>query len=347
MFGNESGPSSAMEIDLPATFDTLGYTNLRPIDHSSDLSSRYSMSSNGGGPSFTTHRNFTFNFGPVDYTRQATIDSGSVTTKGTFGREEDTAGECIETFSPPTLSNLEGYSDDNPEEENEPFAITYLAGYNALPTYRAPGYPHIIKNNHVTEEEGSGYYNLRAADGVATLLYKYNPAALEDFLNLNKKEFFFWRKEPSNTLLHHTIVTRHGLTVTVCQVPIHTMLASWRSNYPSQAGRVRQEAPLGQGGRWDYMLQYKIKPDGLWKPHALLQMLGQGWTRDFEDIENMGNVFAYKIIFDKRWRYSEGVEMGYSTSGSFIKKTGTGNGPIKLDVSGDINMPTFSYAYKE
>ena len=92
--------------------------------------------------------------------------------------------------------------------------LRYLAVHDDLPIDRPIGYPHVI-GNKVIYEDSEEIDNLRAADGAVTLLYRYDPQALDAFLDLSKKAFVFWRKEPRGSATHHVLIMRRGKTVTV------------------------------------------------------------------------------------------------------------------------------------
>lgn len=88
----------------------------------------------------------------------------------------------------------------------------YSDAYEGLPSTAPIGCPHLIKPGPHLEDE-SLIKDLRMADGIATLLYHYNPDVLTKFLDKNIVEFRFVRKDPVNGNL--TII-RDGDDIVVC-----------------------------------------------------------------------------------------------------------------------------------
>ena len=78
-----------------------------------------------------------------------------------------------------------------------------------------PGYPHIISSGF---SERTDIINLRAADGVATLLYRGDHDALIDFLDLRHNSFEFIRQEKGNAY-PYLMITRCGRKITVRKKP--------------------------------------------------------------------------------------------------------------------------------
>lgn len=71
----------------------------------------------------------------------------------------------------------------------------YSDAYDGLPITAPIGCPHLIKLGPHLENELL-IKDLRLADGVATLLYHFNPDVLTKFLDKNVTEFDFLRRDP-------------------------------------------------------------------------------------------------------------------------------------------------------
>lgn len=84
--------------------------------------------------------------------------------------------------------------------------------YTRLPACAPVGHPHVIDEDF---QEGSDITNLRAADGVATLLYNWNPDAFFSFLELSYDYFEFVGREKDEAYQHLIIIIRRGRKVTV------------------------------------------------------------------------------------------------------------------------------------
>lgn len=88
----------------------------------------------------------------------------------------------------------------------------YSDAYEGLPSTAPIGCPHLIRLDAHLENESSTK-DLRMADGIATLLYHYNPDVLTKFLDKNIVEFKFVRIDSVNGNL--TII-RDGDDIVVC-----------------------------------------------------------------------------------------------------------------------------------
>ena len=89
--------------------------------------------------------------------------------------------------------------------------LTYDSSFLAFPIGAPIGNPHIISSEF---EAATDTTDLRAADGVATLLYRWDLDALCDFLDLEYDYFEFTRLEKDNTT-QSLIIIRRGREVTV------------------------------------------------------------------------------------------------------------------------------------
>lgn len=70
----------------------------------------------------------------------------------------------------------------------------YSDAYEGLPTTAPIGCPHLIKLGPHLEDEAL-IKDLHIADGIATVLYHYNPDVLTKFLDKKTVEFEFYRKD--------------------------------------------------------------------------------------------------------------------------------------------------------
>ena len=91
-------------------------------------------------------------------------------------------------------------------EEKTP--LKYLESYPTLPSSGPVGAAHIIDTSFFNEDTKKT--NLRAADGIATLLFNWKPEALDAFLDKGKLQFEFSRREPPSTPYMTLIIARVG-----------------------------------------------------------------------------------------------------------------------------------------
>ena len=73
----------------------------------------------------------------------------------------------------------------------------YSDAYDGLPVTAPIGCPHLIKLGPHLEND-LWIEDLHIADGIATLLYHFNPDVLTKFLDKNIAEFEFFRRDPVN-----------------------------------------------------------------------------------------------------------------------------------------------------
>lgn len=97
-----------------------------------------------------------------------------------------------------------------------------------LPPDAPVGHPHLMDTTNFNEY--TPRENLRVADGIATVLFNYDPKALRSFLNLDQPEFEFLRHEES-TIMNDLFIGRKGLTVTASHLflPVfyYSIMLTW------------------------------------------------------------------------------------------------------------------------
>ena len=91
-------------------------------------------------------------------------------------------------------------------------SLTYENSYPGLPASAPIGHPHIISGGFHGETDIT---NLRAADAVATILYKRKPEALQSFLDLEYERFDFSCGAENERGLSYLVISRSGREVTV------------------------------------------------------------------------------------------------------------------------------------
>ncbi len=91
-------------------------------------------------------------------------------------------------------------------------SLTYENSYPRLPASAPIGHPHIVSAGF---HEDTDTTNLRAADAVATILYKRKPEALQRFLNLEYEIFNFSCNAVNERGLSSLVISRSGREVTV------------------------------------------------------------------------------------------------------------------------------------
>ena len=95
--------------------------------------------------------------------------------------------------------------DDEDSSDEEVLPLRYDSGCRDLPTNRPLGYPHIIVSQGFNEQTDKT--DLRFADGVATLLWKWNAEQFNAFFDLSKPRFEMLRKNGPG-MIKYTMIAR-------------------------------------------------------------------------------------------------------------------------------------------
>ena len=92
--------------------------------------------------------------------------------------------------------------------------LKYLSTCPLLPPERPVGFPHLIDTEKLHEDTDTD--DLRLADGIATMIYKWKPAELEKFLRVGNTKYDLLRDERENrTTIFNIKIRRVGNLVTV------------------------------------------------------------------------------------------------------------------------------------
>lgn len=106
--------------------------------------------------------------------------------------------------------------------------LVYTDDYAALSKDKPAGHAHII-NTAGFNETSEDQYKLRAADGIATYLFKIEPAALTALLDLDQPSFVFHEKKTKTFSGCHVFVFREDRKITVSLPSQHPPSSNWRS----------------------------------------------------------------------------------------------------------------------
>ncbi|MCJ1262976.1 hypothetical protein MMC22_002846 [Lobaria immixta] len=120
----------------------------------------------------------------------------------------------------------------------------YSDAYEGLPITAPFGSPHLIKLG-----ENMLYRELRIADGIATMLYHYNPEILTKFLDMSIAEVSFTRK---NCFDRELWIMRTGRDIIV------SCFGKWHG------------PPLNIPPRFEVEMGFKVDEEtGVWKPESI------------------------------------------------------------------------------
>ncbi|KAL8671689.1 MAG: hypothetical protein Q9168_003811 [Polycauliona sp. 1 TL-2023] len=149
--------------------------------------------------------------------------------------------------------------------------VQYINAYAGLPASAPIGHAHIV--DYFNEDTNKD--NLRLADGISTMLYRFNPAVLRDFLDISIPSVEIIRREKPGPR-YDLIIARHSRAVT--------------------CGFIRDAEFV------DLKLDFGITPQGLWVPLASFMepFHPQGPNRE-ELLEGFGKQFAAQIMYHSLW----------------------------------------------
>ncbi|KAL8894201.1 MAG: hypothetical protein Q9192_004529 [Flavoplaca navasiana] len=133
--------------------------------------------------------------------------------------------------------------------------VHFIDVYEGLPASTPVGHPHIVADfNEETDKD-----NLRGADGICTMLYKYNPSVLRDFLDLQIPVIEIVRHE-KESYRYDLIIARHERVVTVIPHLISQYMKTFADMTTSKCGFIRD------GEFVDLRVDFGITEQGLWVP---------------------------------------------------------------------------------
>lgn len=92
--------------------------------------------------------------------------------------------------------------------------LRFSDAYPRLPARAPTGHPHIITGSFHEETDKD---DLRAADGVATFLYNWDPSILDEFLNPATSHLEIVRKE-KRQIMEDLVIAKHERSVMVSRV---------------------------------------------------------------------------------------------------------------------------------
>lgn len=89
--------------------------------------------------------------------------------------------------------------------------LRFSDAYPSLPATAPTGHPHIISGSFHEETDKT---NLRAADGIATFLYNWDPSILDEILNPVTSRIEIVRKQKSR-VMEDMVIAKFGKSVMV------------------------------------------------------------------------------------------------------------------------------------
>ncbi|KAL8870909.1 MAG: hypothetical protein Q9174_003151 [Haloplaca sp. 1 TL-2023] len=168
--------------------------------------------------------------------------------------------------------------------------VRFIDVYERLPSSAPVGHPHIVdRSNEETDKD-----NLRVADGICTMLYKYNPSVLRDFLNLQIPVIEILRREQEGSSRYNLLIARHERVVTLLILVI-------------QCGFMRD------GEFVDVLVDFGITHEGLWVPlTGHTDMIHPTGPNKAEILDDFGTQFASQIVYWELWEESTAKEIKVS-----------------------------------
>ncbi|KAL9039685.1 MAG: hypothetical protein Q9180_002381 [Flavoplaca navasiana] len=157
--------------------------------------------------------------------------------------------------------------------------VHFIDVYEWLPASAPIGHPHIVADfNEETNKD-----NLRGADGICTMLYKYNPSVLRDFLDLRIPSIEIVRRE-EESYRYDMIIARHERVVT--------------------CGFMRNAEFV------DLRVDFGITEEGLWVPlSGHTDFIHPTGPNRGEILDGLGGQLAAQIMYHKLWDESTAKEI--------------------------------------
>ncbi|MCJ1474391.1 hypothetical protein MMC13_003049 [Lambiella insularis] len=157
--------------------------------------------------------------------------------------------------------------------------LTYRSNCPLLPVDRPDGFPHLVDVEHGFDDDVD-CTDLHVADGIATMLWKFDEKFLAEFLDLKVPTATYSRQE-------------------------HDALCGFY-NDAMVGGKVIRD--------WDSLCKYRILKSGEWKPMSAFGYLTMfEETRDVAEVDYIGLTLARSILMDKKWAKGYGVGITHST----------------------------------
>ena len=177
--------------------------------------------------------------------------------------------------------------------------VHFINVYEGLPASAPVGHPHIVEDfNEETNKD-----NLRAADGICTMLYKYNPSVLRDFLDLRIPSIEIVRRE-EDAYRYDMIIARHERVVTVMPYLIPPYMKTVADMTISKCGFIRNAEFV------DLRVDFGITGEGLWVPlSGHTDFIHPTGSNRGEILDGFGGQFAAQIMYHKLWDESTAREI--------------------------------------
>ncbi|MCJ1414569.1 hypothetical protein MMC32_000896 [Xylographa parallela] len=147
------------------------------------------------------------------------------------------------------------------------WGVTFLSFYPDLPLSLPTGWPHIIDWDTVEgifADTGLSIDGFHIANGIATVLHRYDPALLKNFLDLAINQVTFTKKGKSGCGAILVIERNHNTVMvkidTDPDLPLH-------ADEDCKCGSYTNSVMNGDSvEEWDMRVKYRISGSGRWVP---------------------------------------------------------------------------------
>ncbi|MCJ1399323.1 hypothetical protein MMC11_002525 [Xylographa trunciseda] len=197
---------------------------------------------------------------------------------------DEATNESDETHDSPNTS------DDM--DDSSGFKVTFLAENPDLPVTLPPGWPHIIDWDTVRNEFEDAELSVQGfhiANGIATVLHRYDPALLKSFLDFGIDKVTFTQKHDPGSM---AIFIERNKNVVMCGI---------YNTFAMNGNRVLE---------WDIRVKYRISCSGRWLPVEYATGINARETsRNLATIADYGARLTQAMLVNQAWEECDGVKI--------------------------------------
>ncbi|MCJ1432590.1 hypothetical protein MMC27_001947 [Xylographa pallens] len=184
--------------------------------------------------------------------------------------------------------------------------VTFLSLYPDLPPELPAGWPHIINWDTVRmsfEDAELSIDGCHIANGIATVLHRYDPELLKNFLDLAVNKVTFTKNEKLGTFTDLVIERNHN-TVMV-RIDTDPYLHK-HADEDYKCGSYTKSVMNGDNVKeWEMRVKYRISGSGRWVPLEYATGLNARDTgRSAETVAEYGALLTQGMLLNATWAQS-------------------------------------------
>ncbi|MCJ1390861.1 hypothetical protein MMC18_003722 [Xylographa bjoerkii] len=174
-------------------------------------------------------------------------------------------------------------------EDTATWEVAFLSGNPDLPVELPPGWPHIIDWDTVRtsfEDAELSEDGFHIANGIATVLHRYDPALLKNFLDFDIHKVTYNKKDKSENVAD--LVIERDKNHVMC---------GYYSDIVFNGDRCKE---------WDIRVKYSISCAGRWVPLEYATGLNaRDTSRNAQSIAENGAMLTQAMLVNEGWEESD------------------------------------------